>query len=53
MPITWSEVKQALESKDPKSLAFETAEVLKRVEKLGDLFAPVLSLKQRLPALRV
>ena len=28
---------------------FEAADVLARVEELGDLFAPVLELKQKLP----
>ena len=30
-------------------LHFEAADVIERIEKLGDLFASVLSLKQRLP----
>ncbi len=33
-------------------LVFEAEDVLKRVKKLGDLFAPVLTLKQRLPRVR-
>jgi bifunctional non-homologous end joining protein LigD len=49
-PVRWEEVTQALKSKDPRRLVFESDAVLKRVEKLGDLFAPVLRLKQRLPA---
>jgi hypothetical protein len=32
-------------------LTFESAQVVQRVEELGDLFAPVLSLVQELPAL--
>ncbi|HEX2748290.1 MAG TPA: hypothetical protein VHM91_09860 [Verrucomicrobiales bacterium] len=31
-------------------MSFTSAEVLKRVARLGDLFAPVLALKQKLPA---
>jgi hypothetical protein len=31
-------------------MSFTSAEVLKRVARLGDLFAPVLVLKQKLPA---
>ena len=31
---------------------FDSEAVLKRVEELGDLFAPVLQLKQKLPPLR-
>jgi bifunctional non-homologous end joining protein LigD len=48
-PVTWEEVKTALKKKNPKLLTFEAADVLKRVEKHGDLFAPVLQLKQKLP----
>ena len=33
------------------SLVFETAAVLDRIEKQGDLFAPVLELEQSLPEL--
>jgi len=51
-PITWKEVETALKRKDADALAFETSGVLKRVEKLGDLFAPVLSLRQKLPKLQ-
>jgi hypothetical protein len=34
----------------PGLLTFEADEVLRRVKKKGDLFAPVLGLKQRLPS---
>jgi bifunctional non-homologous end joining protein LigD len=50
-PITWEEVEQTLKKKDPDRLVFEASDVLKRVEKMGDLFDPVLKLKQRLPQL--
>jgi bifunctional non-homologous end joining protein LigD len=49
-PVTWEEVGGAVKSGDPRRLVFESDAVLDRVEKLGDLFAPVLRLKQRLPA---
>lgn len=49
-PVTWEEVAGALKKKDPKRLSFRCEEVLKRVEKMGDLFEPVLHLKQKLPA---
>lgn len=48
-PVTWEEVQKAWKKK--KLLSFETGDVLKRVEKMGDLFAPVLTLKQKLPPL--
>ena len=38
-----------MKRKDAKVLTFEYAYVLKRVEQEGDLFAPVLALKQKLP----
>jgi bifunctional non-homologous end joining protein LigD len=50
-PISWDEVDAALDSGDAGSLTFETADVLERVERHGDLFAPVLELEQRLPEL--
>jgi bifunctional non-homologous end joining protein LigD len=45
-PITWDEVRAA---KAPEDLAFDAADVLRRVDEHGDLFAPVLTLAQRLP----
>jgi len=48
-PVTWDEVEAALEKNDPNQLTFEWSDVLKRVEKHGDLFDPVLTLKQKLP----
>ena len=50
-PVTWDEVKKCLSKKDPQLLAFDSAAVLKRYEKLGDIFEPVLKLKQKLPML--
>jgi bifunctional non-homologous end joining protein LigD len=48
-PVTWDEVEAALDASDPDLLRFETPAVLERVEKHGDLFAPVVELKQKLP----
>jgi bifunctional non-homologous end joining protein LigD len=48
-PLAWEEVALAVKKKNARSLSFEVADVLRRVEKLGDLFAPVLTLKQKLP----
>src|SRR4051812_26700996 len=50
-PITWDEVEKCLKKKDAGLLVFTSDQTLKRVEKLGDLFAPVLKLKQKLPTL--
>ncbi|HTD67777.1 MAG TPA: non-homologous end-joining DNA ligase [Candidatus Limnocylindria bacterium] len=50
-PVTWEEVDGARKRKKADALVFESKDVLKRVEKHGDLFAPVLKLKQKLPKL--
>jgi bifunctional non-homologous end joining protein LigD len=50
-PITWEEAERAHKKKDPALLVFESRQVLDRIEKMGDLFAPLLSLKQKLPKL--
>jgi bifunctional non-homologous end joining protein LigD len=50
-PVKWEEVGLTLKRKDADLLVFEASDVLKRVEKMGDLFAPVLTLKQKLPKL--
>ena len=46
MPLTWEELEKARQAKKPDALYFEPAVVLKRLDKLSDLFAPVLKLKQ-------
>jgi bifunctional non-homologous end joining protein LigD len=51
-PVTWDEVAAALKKRNAAALTFESGAVLKRVEKKGDLFAPVLTLKQKLPLFR-
>lgn len=51
-PLTWDEVAATWKKKNAKRLTFEAADVLKRVKKMGDLFAPVLKLKQKLPAFK-
>jgi bifunctional non-homologous end joining protein LigD len=49
MPITWEELKKASKARDAESLSFEPEAALKRLKKLGDLFAPVEDMKQNLP----
>jgi bifunctional non-homologous end joining protein LigD len=44
-PVRWEELD------DPDALVFEAADVLERVEEHGDLFAPVVELRQKLPEL--
>jgi bifunctional non-homologous end joining protein LigD len=50
-PVTWDEVRACLDARDASLLQFDTEQVLGRVEQLGDVFAPVLSTRQSLPAL--
>ena len=50
-PVTWEEVEAVAESGEGSNLVFETDEVIERIEQHGDLFAPVLELKQQLPRL--
>jgi len=52
-PVHWEEIESALAKKRADLLVFEADEVRRRVEKEGDLFEPVLRLKQKLPALGV
>jgi bifunctional non-homologous end joining protein LigD len=51
-PVSWEEVERALKKKDANLLVFEAKQTIARMEKMGDLFAPVLELKQRLPDLQ-
>ena len=50
-PVTWEEVEGALGRDDRECLVFEAGDVLDRIERHGDLFAPVLNLEQGLPEL--
>jgi bifunctional non-homologous end joining protein LigD len=50
-PITWDEVATTERSGDPDELVFDSEATLARVERDGDLFAPVAELEQDLPAL--
>jgi bifunctional non-homologous end joining protein LigD len=47
-PVEWSELEAAVQSGDPGSLRFGPSEVLRRVERRGDLFGAVLALRQTL-----
>jgi bifunctional non-homologous end joining protein LigD len=50
-PVSWKEVENCLKKGDPALLSFTSDEVLRRVQKHGDFFQPVLALEQRLPDL--
>ena len=45
MPVTWDELKGAKQA----ALQFQPDAALERLQKTGDLFAPVLKLKQKIP----
>src|ERR1700719_4437756 len=47
-PVTWDEIASCLKRKKADLLKFRSDKTLERVEKLGDLFAPVENLKQKL-----
>lgn len=51
-PVTWEELERVQRSGNKSALEFDSETVVKRAEKLGDLFAPVLTLKQKLPKLK-
>ncbi len=50
-PLDWDEVTEGVESGDPDRLVFDAAAALGRIERLGDLFGPAVSLDQALPRL--
>lgn len=50
-PVKWDEVENCLQKGDANLLRFEAGEVLERAKKYGDLFAPVLKLKQKMAPL--
>jgi bifunctional non-homologous end joining protein LigD len=49
MPVTWDEVETCAETGDKDAITFDAAAALERVAEVGDLFAPVLTVKQKLP----
>ena len=51
-PVNWDEVERAFKKKDASLLVFEAPKTVARFEKMGDLFEPVLRLKQKLPTLK-
>ncbi len=50
-PVDWKEVEACLKKSDPALLVFDSDHVLERVKQHGDLFEPVLHMKQKLPPL--
>ena len=50
LPITWEELAKAVKKRSAKTLFFSPAAAIKRIQKHGDFYAPVLKLKQKIPA---
>lgn len=50
MPVTWDELERTLQARNTEGLYFEPESALARLSEIGDLFAPLLELKQSLPA---
>ena len=46
-PVSWKEVDSCAKGGDPNTLRFDADEVLRRVDKYGDLMAPLLTAKPR------
>lgn len=51
MPVQWDELRRAMRRKNAAALEFPPDAAWKRLEKVGDLFEPVLNKRQKLPAL--
>ncbi|HEX3134570.1 MAG TPA: non-homologous end-joining DNA ligase [Planctomycetota bacterium] len=51
-PLSWDEIERARRRKKPDALLVDPEQMRRRVQEVGDLFAPVLSLRQRLPKLK-
>jgi bifunctional non-homologous end joining protein LigD len=50
-PLRWEELEHAVDQADASLLVFEADQVLQRVSDHGDLFEPLVGLRQRVPAL--
>jgi bifunctional non-homologous end joining protein LigD len=48
-PVLWDEVEQVARARRPAHLVFDSEAALERIHRMGDLFAPVLTLEQYLP----
>ncbi len=50
VPFSWDELQKLLKKGDPDKFLIGPEEMLKRVERFGDLFEPALDLEQSIPA---
>jgi bifunctional non-homologous end joining protein LigD len=46
-PVSWQEIDRCAKNGNPGVLRFEAKDVLKRIDKFGDLMAPLVSIKRR------
>ncbi len=46
-PVSWSEVDKCAKNGNPETLRFEAKDVLKRIDKFGDLMAPLVTTTSR------
>ncbi len=49
MPLAWDEVERAARGGSPAQLDIAPAEAIRRLERTGDLFGPLVGAEQRLP----
>jgi bifunctional non-homologous end joining protein LigD len=47
-PLTWDELERAVSTRRPELMTFTALDVPARIERVGDLFRPVLDFRQRL-----
>ncbi len=50
IPLTWQEIEKHLKGGDASFFYLEPEVALQRIDRIGDLFAPLLKLKQKIPA---
>jgi bifunctional non-homologous end joining protein LigD len=53
MPVTWPELSTAARTKNTRALFYSPDQAIARTQRTGDLFEPVLSLRQRLPMFKL
>ena len=49
MPLRWDELETAVDAGDATMLVVGAGDVVSRLEQVGDLFRPLLDLRQTLP----
>jgi bifunctional non-homologous end joining protein LigD len=52
LPVSWEELRKAIDARDGARLYLNPDAVISRLKKTGDLFQPVLAMRQKLPKRR-